>query len=44
MFGEVFKQIPWQFKIMWVLGAVAQGALVGFVLWAIYKLVTKFAS
>lgn len=43
MFGEVFKQIPWQFKIMWVVAALAQGALVGVVIWGIYRLVLKFA-
>jgi hypothetical protein len=42
MFSDMWKQIPWQFKTVWIFSAVLSLSATGLIIWAIVRLVLKY--
>jgi hypothetical protein len=44
MFKQMLKEVPVWMKLLWIGGIILNFGLIGFMVWAIYKLVTHFTS
>jgi len=42
MLVDLFKQLPWQFKIAWVVGGILQLTIVLVLIWAVVRLVLSY--
>lgn len=42
MFKQLIQSVPVSFRIAWCLGVAVSLGLVGFVVWAIYRVVTAY--
>ncbi len=44
MFKKMWEEIPTAFKVLWISGAVISAGFTGFIVWAIYKIVTYITA
>ena len=42
MLTDLFKQLPWQFKILWIVGGIFQATIIGVLIWALVRFVLRY--
>lgn len=43
LWTEMMKQVPWQFKLLWIIGAFISFSLLGAIFWLIAVLIKHFS-
>lgn len=41
---ELWKSMPWPFRVVWIASIALQAGFLVFLVWAIYRLVTHFTG